>query len=67
MKKMKSSGAKEAGSRAEHRKCEGGQVLIEFVIMLVITTLLVFSLMGLFGAFNTNGRRLIDLVRFNVP
>lgn len=44
-----------------------GQVLIEYVIMLILCTVLALALLTLFGGFSHGGRRLIDLVSFDIP
>ena len=44
-----------------------GQVLMEYVIMLALCTVLTLAFIALFRGASKNGRRLIDLVSFDLP
>ncbi len=46
---------------------EKGQVLTEYVIMLVLLAVFTLALMALMGAFSSHGSRLIDLVSWDFP
>ncbi len=53
--------------KEKKQSCAAGQVATEFVIMLVLAAVLAGALLTLFVAFSANGRRLIELVGFNLP
>ncbi len=44
-----------------------GQVVLEYVIMLVLLTFLSLSLLALVGAFSNQGSRMIELVSADFP
>ncbi len=49
------------------RRRESGQAVTEYVIVLAMTLLLIVALLALFGGVSRNGRRLVDLVSFELP
>ncbi|MBR2374604.1 MAG: hypothetical protein IKA87_10290 [Lentisphaeria bacterium] len=49
------------------KRKEKGQVILEFVIMLVITVVLALALLTLSGAISDDGERMVNLVRLAVP
>ena len=53
--------------RNRESKREHGQVLLEYVIMLVLLTVFALALLTLGGAFSTQGERLVKLVSAEVP
>lgn len=55
------------GRRMRRRKRESGQVVTEYVIMLVLLTVFALSLLLLAGAFSRQGSRMIELVSAEVP
>ena len=48
-------------------KTNSGQVLLEYVIMLVICVAIAFSLMTLFGVFGDYGRTIIKFIGVDYP
>lgn len=46
---------------------ESGQVILEFVVMLVIAVVLALALLSFAGIVSDEGERMIRLVRFTVP
>lgn len=46
---------------------ESGQAVTEYVIVLAMMVLLVVALLALFGGVAQNGRRMVDLVSFELP
>lgn len=46
---------------------KSGQVLLEYVIMLALCTVLTLAFIALFRGVSESGRRLIDLVSFDLP
>ncbi len=50
-----------------NRKREYGQVMTEYVIMLVILTVFALALLALGGAFSRQGERIVELVSAEVP
>ena len=53
------------GSTAEN--AVSGQVLVEYVIMLVLAVLLALAFVTLANGLSAGGRRLTDLVGYDVP
>ena len=49
------------------RRRQAGQVVLEYVIMLVLLTFLSLSLLALIGAFSNQGSRMIELVSADFP
>ena len=46
---------------------DSGQVMVEFIIMLVLATLLATAVLFLFGSVADNGERMSERVCYNVP
>ena len=46
---------------------DSGQVMVEFIIMLVLATLLATAVLFLFGSVSDNGERMSERVCYNVP
>lgn len=44
-----------------------GQVLAEYVAMLACASVLAFALLALFSGVSVYGRRLVELVSFDIP
>jgi len=49
------------------RTREHGQVMVEYVIMLVLLTVFALALLALGGAFSSQSKRLVELVSAEVP
>ena len=49
------------------RRRQRGQVVLEYVIMLVLLTFFSLSLRALIGAFSNQGSRMIELVSADFP
>ena len=49
------------------RRRQHGQVVLEYVIMLVLLTFFSLSLLALIGAFSKQGSRMIELVSADFP
>ncbi|MBS1372293.1 MAG: hypothetical protein HPZ91_20305 [Lentisphaeria bacterium] len=49
------------------RRRQAGQVILEYVIMLVLLTVFSLSLLALVGAFSKQGSRMIELVSADFP
>ena len=49
------------------RRRSFGQVVTEYVIMLVLALVLALTLLALYGGFSNNGERLLTLVGYDIP